>query len=445
MKNFRTRISLTFFITTLLVVIVVLAISIATTHFAVKGQLKVAKESLNEAVKEEVIRKTTILMQTMADNLFDPLYNYRFHEITRLLKYSANHHEIYGLYVTDSDWNLVHDGNRPYPDHQTHISAVDIIPLTEGERIREVSNGHLIFYQAIGDRELTLGYLVADVSTSVGEQYQSYLEASFSSSVTSFWQQMGLVYLATIALVLVLAFWVGKILSGYLVKPLTALAIAAERIGQGELEHKIPLAGDRELHILAEALATMQQKLQHHHHQERRLAYFDSVTALPNRHAFQKALSEQVEQRLPFALMFFDLDDFKKVNDTLGHAVGDGLLAAFGNRLLNGLKQQHQLDLPLYRIGGDEFVILLPAVEKKRELKAIGDTAIAVVSSPFVVDGQLCQIGVSVGGAFYPKHGQDRDTLLRHADIAMYKAKNGGKNRLSIYANSDEQLPDGES
>ncbi|QCU90849.1 EAL domain-containing protein [Thiomicrorhabdus sediminis] len=167
-------------------------------------------------------------------------------------------------------------------------------------------------------------------------------------------------------------------------------------------------------------------------------ANFDSVTELPNRHFFQKTLTELTTQNNKLAVCYIDLDDFKNVNDTLGHDYGDGLLNAVSRRMYNLLLSDFIHDFHLARIGGDEFAIILTLPEQQQHefCQQFGHKLIEVVSKPYNVYKQNLVIGCSIGVALYPQHGTDATKLMRHADLAMYEAKHSGKNQCALFNNT---------
>ncbi len=163
------------------------------------------------------------------------------------------------------------------------------------------------------------------------------------------------------------------------------------------------------------------------------LACYDSLTGLPNRNMFiaelERALARARRNGNPFGLCFIDLDRFKTINDSLGHAAGDALLTAMAARL-RGLLRESDL---VARLGGDEFVVLLEGQAEVAALSAVARKMLAAVSEPMLLEGRSLWVTGSCGIAMFPGDGEDAQTLLKNADAAMYQAKAAGKNTFHFY------------
>jgi len=153
------------------------------------------------------------------------------------------------------------------------------------------------------------------------------------------------------------------------------------------------------------------------------LALHDTLTGLPNRTLLMDRLDHAISlsrrDNQPLALLLLDLDRFKEINDTLGHAVGDSLLAEIGQILSGPLRETDTIA----RLGGDEFAVLLPAVSGLAQARDIANRVAKALTRPFPVDQITVEVGVSIGVALYPDHGTDASELMRGADVAMYVAK----------------------
>jgi len=164
------------------------------------------------------------------------------------------------------------------------------------------------------------------------------------------------------------------------------------------------------------------------------LANHDTLTQLPNRNYFRRRLPQAVSlarrYKRRLCLLFIDLDRFKPINDTFGHAVGDLVLIQVAERLHSTLRSSDSV----CRLGGDEFVILLESTETEEGAGYVAQKAIELLNEPIEVDKHVCYIGASIGISVFPDDCDDADTMLQHADIAMYDAKKKGRNCWCFYS-----------
>jgi len=162
-------------------------------------------------------------------------------------------------------------------------------------------------------------------------------------------------------------------------------------------------------------------------------ASHDPLTGLFNRGMFNQRLQQALAQAQRFerslAILFIDLDGFKVVNDTLGHNAGDALLAEIGTRLRGTLREGDVIA----RMGGDEFVVLVEEFEDPAQVGEVAKKLLETVARPFLLQGQECQVTASIGIGAYPEDGKDAQALIRNADVAMYRAKESGKNNFRFY------------
>ena len=168
----------------------------------------------------------------------------------------------------------------------------------------------------------------------------------------------------------------------------------------------------------------------------RQLAYYDSVTSLPNRvlfnDRFNVALAHARRENGKLVVMLFDLDYFKDVNDKLGHSVGDRLLKGVADRMLALIRQSDTVA----RMGGDEFMVLLPEIVQPKDSSQVANKILEAVRKPFHIDNHTLHITTSIGIALYPGNGEDADVLMKNADIAMYYVKAHGRNNYKHYRRS---------
>jgi diguanylate cyclase (GGDEF)-like protein/PAS domain S-box-containing protein len=164
-----------------------------------------------------------------------------------------------------------------------------------------------------------------------------------------------------------------------------------------------------------------------------RRAHYDFLTGLPNRFLFadrlHQAMAVAKREKGHLALMYLDLDKFKPVNDQHGHHTGDLLLKEAAKRLLECVRESDTVS----RIGGDEFLVLLPVTEEKQDALVVAEKILLAFNKPFEIEGQNLQISSSIGIAFYPEHGSDEKLLIEAADSAMYQAKKSGRNNVQVF------------
>ena len=178
------------------------------------------------------------------------------------------------------------------------------------------------------------------------------------------------------------------------------------------------------------------------------LAYYDTLTGLPNRLYFKEKLSEALQRAARYdqevAILFLDLDDFKRINDTLGHTIGDMLLKGVAERLDHCLRKTDsithldgpELNSNVSRLGGDEFIVQLTEVSLVHDLAKVAMRILSEIASPFTLEGFEVFITASIGITLYPSNGDNVDTLMKNADTAMYHAKDKGKNNYQFYNQS---------
>ncbi len=169
------------------------------------------------------------------------------------------------------------------------------------------------------------------------------------------------------------------------------------------------------------------------------LAYYDDLTGLPNRSLLYKlidqALVEAQRNRLHGALLFIDLNRFKPINDTLGHAIGDRLLQQVGERLRVAVRSEDVVA----RLGGDEFVVALFDITRREHATVVAQKIMTALDPPFWIEAHELKISASIGISIYPRDGFDTESLLRMADIAMYRAKQSGQDGYAFYSHEMNQ------
>jgi diguanylate cyclase (GGDEF)-like protein len=277
------------------------------------------------------------------------------------------------------------------------------------------------------------------------------------SSLDSVYRQLALYLALTIPVmlaVLAIAHLVLSRLQHLITEPLRALSDTSAQISRlGDYAIRAKVSSLADIGMLSNAFNTMLERIQKRETEleaeigERkrvevkldRLAHFDNVTQLHNRHFFNERLEAVIARagrcRERAVVMFIDLDNFKTVNDTLGHDVGDELL-----RLVSrGLSDTLRAGDVIARIGGDEFAIILDNVHQVDDAAAVAEKCLHRIAQPMAISGHELHISASIGISVYPDHATSMHELLKYADSAMYYAKNSGKNACRLFTHSMQE------
>ena len=251
--------------------------------------------------------------------------------------------------------------------------------------------------------------------------------------------------ITSVAMLALIAFLMW-ILRRLLINPIRQLSLAAREIGRGQVLVPINVHSDDEIGDLAKTFKQMGRNLAHYNEQVHYIAYHDSLTGLPNRLMFKdylkRAIAEAKRSQQELALLFLDLDNFKRINDTLGHQSGDKLLQNFADRLNGCLRSSDVVSHTSHdsssnmiaRLAGDEFIILLPRTTGASQTDRIARRILDALSEPFIVGKHELFISTSIGISLFPDDGQSVDDLMKNSDIAMYHAKKSGRNNFQYFS-----------
>ena len=236
--------------------------------------------------------------------------------------------------------------------------------------------------------------------------------------------------------------------SRWILRPLHEVQRVTDAIAAGELDQSPRLQSDDEFGQLATSLNHMRQHLQESSRQIEELAYYDTLTGLPNKVTSIDTTQHMIERSQAaghqLAILLLDLDNFKNINDGLGHQLGDILLMQVGARLKECIRSHDMMQRPalmaqnnesqlLARLGGDEFALALAHLNSPEQAAKVAARILGKLALPFKLqDHEVC-IGASIGIAIFPKDGQTPEDLLKNADVAMYAAKAKGKNTFQFY------------
>jgi len=244
---------------------------------------------------------------------------------------------------------------------------------------------------------------------------------------------------------------VAYVLSRRAIAPLMELSRLMLEAEKGNYSVRAVYKNYREIELLSEKFNNMLEGIRNRDEilktrelKIKNLAYYDSLTGLPNRVSLIKKINDIMAayrrersdlNRIDGALLYVDLDGFKKINDTMGHQVGDLVLQEVACRLKKNLRYG-QVSA---RIGGDEFIVLIPGIDSVDLIRKISGRIINILNKPIFLKGASYEIGASIGVTLYPLHGAEQEILLKKADIAMYKAKRDGRNGCRFFEENLEE------
>lgn len=296
---------------------------------------------------------------------------------------------------------------------QMHISA----PIW----VKSISSDGMIDYslnKTSEEKIKTIGYieLVLDYSNTTSDLNHNIAYASMF-----------------IAAMMLIASFVVRIVVRWALKPLSELEEPLTRLANGETDITVKTSGDKEIARIGIALNTTISALRDRDETLRQMADHDALTGLPNRRLLADRLKQAILQTQRSGKMlsvcYIDLDGFKQVNDQYGHAAGDQLLVEVTRRLQETVRAGDTLA----RLGGDEFVVLFNDLGSEKECLLILDRMLEKAAMPVIIGSNMVSISASIGVTFSTADIEDYDTLLRHADQAMYVAKQTGKSRYYLY------------
>ncbi len=332
-----------------------------------------------------------------------------------------------------------------YPHPPEHLELANRFTLSRGTYIQEalkpaaaaLRSGHYEQTKELAAKAQALYHrAIPDLQT----LNQVQLEAAHDTYTDGVRRYENTRLMALVALGLAMTFmtWLGLMLTTSIINPLKQVIGVFRRISNGQYDSDIPIAGKDEISKVMRALGDMQTKLGLDEKAIHQLAFYDPLTNLPNRRLLrdrlQRALSASARNHLVGAVMMIDLDNFKRINDTRGHDMGDRLLADVALRIQSNVRQADTVA----RLGGDEFIIVLvdlspDAVQAAVLAESVGEKILTALNQPYVLENQTHHSSASMGLCLFEGQDIGIDDLLKRADMSMYQAKGSGRNALRFY------------
>ena len=411
-----------------------------------QGQVDaIARESMQSMVGDTLRRRGEGAVVQLADTLANPLYYFDLDTIGTFARATLRQPGTRYVTVYDPDGNVLHDGSEDIADYGVRMAdplAYEVIVARSlhvqyNDETMDISAPIMIGVERLGG--VRVGYDLDAVRTSQ-EQALGTLRTRLSEI-----GNRHLKWIAALGLMsLALGGWMLWLVQRWLVRPIRELADAAHVIESGQYDANLPeTPRNDEVGDLVRAFSRMNASFARHDRDIRRMAYTDALTGLSNRLAFREALDLRVLQLhgagRQLALLFADVDDFKRINDTLGHDAGDEVLLHFANRIRTAVELIGGDDAMLARFGGDEFVILVQGDDVRSTATRLADAVVDELAQPIVVHERQVFLGASIGITLFPLDAQGATALMKNGDIAMYQAKVAGKNCYRFYSRAMDE------
>jgi diguanylate cyclase (GGDEF)-like protein len=385
-----------------------------------------------------------------AELLANPLYYFDLDAIGDTTRSILHQPDVSYVLVYDNKGDIIHDGSGDIPSYgqlmrdplAQRIVAADDMQVLSQRDVLDISMPIMLGDQRLGG--VRVGYSLESIRVE---------QANIDREMQRMLGDIRVRYLSWITLLLcsllVLFVIVGVVLQRALVRPIQHLSEAASEIEAGRFSTALPATQRTdEVGTLVNAFSRMAQSIARHDRDMRRMAYTDALTGLSNRLAFREILDHRLMELRgvgrQLALLFADIDDFKRVNDTLGHDVGDEVLIQCANRIREAVDRLPEGSAQLARFGGDEFVILLNAdAEYAGDVRVgaahLAEMLVAELGRPILVQDRQVFLGTSIGVTLFPDDASGATMLMKNSDIAMYQAKLAGKNCYRFYSRAMDQ------
>ena len=393
-----------------------------------------------ELVRGGLEQRGSALADQLAAAVANPLYFLDLERIGNDVQQVASQPDVIAVQAIDAKGQVIHDGSGeldafgatvdPLQQESSGVWRGDLLEIVRPVRLGQHRIGEVRIVLSLASGRATATQWGAVVQEGLEEARQSHL----------LWLGAGIGLLALLGAAGI------ESLRRRVLDPIDALARAAAAVEAGRYsEARALLPRNDEIGELNRVFARMAGSVERHERDIRRLAYLDPLTGLGNR----LALSESLESRLltlqassgELALLFIDLDDIKRVNDTLGHHVGDELIVEVAQRVRSACEDEGIDTAELARFGGDEFVVLFTGSEARLRAGLLGQRLLAKIIEPLSLGGRDLVVSASIGITSFPEDAASASQLVKNADMAMYQAKAAGKSCVRFYSRAlDEEV-----
>jgi diguanylate cyclase (GGDEF)-like protein len=411
-----------------------------------------SRDAMQALATENLRRRGEGMVSQLADSLANPLYYFDLDLVGTAARAALQQPDVDYVLVYDAQGNILHDGSEEIAGFGQRMEdplAFEVIAARSlhvqwSDRIVDVSSPIVV-----GDRRLggvRVGYSL-ESARGAERRALANLRGRLQEIGRSQMLWIGALSAALVALGMLLV-WLAQ---RALVSPVRQLADAARAIEAGDFDSETPDSDrDDEVGDLVRAFRRMSSSVARHDREIRRMAYTDALTGLANRLAFRERLDRKLLQLQgagrQLALLFADIDDFKRINDTLGHDAGDEVLVQFANRIRDVVSRLGGEEASIARFGGDEFVVLVESgvteghgSDIRSIASRLAEALVVELGRPILLQDRQTFLGTSIGVTLFPDDASGASALLKNGDIAMYQAKVAGKNCHRFYSRAMDQ------
>ncbi len=402
-----------------------------------------ATQLMRDQALIDLQQRGEIKLRFLAESLPNPVYFYDLQALRDLSHSVLEQPDVQYVKIFDLDGRLLHDGSRTLARFgEVMDDELTLAAVSSNELLLQWRDGLLDLALPIRLGRQRIGGVRIGLSLSSVEAAIAADQANVAADLERRFVSQGRLLLLAFSLLLLAAALAGWLAGRGLVRPIRSLARAAEQLEAGRFD-QIQLESRRndELGKLVQAFSRMAKAIGQHDQDIRRLAYQDPLTGLPNRLMFRELLDDSISdyaaQAQALGLLFIDLDDFKRCNDTLGHDAGDEVLGGFAERLRAQLpvidSDPGDGKTVIARLGGDEFVALVSGRNISERCQQLAEAILASLTEPFAAGDSSVFLSASIGITLFPEDAHNSKLLLKCGDLAMYQAKLQGKNCFSFY------------
>jgi len=410
----------------------------------------VSRSAMHRLVLDSLRRRGETGVSQLADALANPLYYFDLDAIGSIARAAQRMPDVSYVLVYDAQGRIIHDGSGDIPTYGQPMQDPLAYEVVQARALHTQWTDEIVDVShpvQVGDTRIggvRVGYSLKSVLAS-----ENTATNALNATLSELGNRHRWPIMALMSMLVLLGIGVMWLIRATLIQPIRRLADAAREIEEGHLGGSAPVS-DRndEVGDLVRTFGRMSQSVARHDRDIRRMAYTDALTGLSNRLAFRESLEERLlEMRgagKQLALLFADVDDFKRVNDTLGHEAGDEVLVQFSTRIRETVERMGDSDTELARFGGDEFVILLQnETDSDNDVRGmasrLAEALVLELSRPIMVRDRQVFLGTSIGITLFPEDASSASMLMKNGDIAMYQAKVAGKNCYRFYSRAMDQ------